>query len=440
MRLVAEQSGVGSAAVSKPAGMARWLVVFATFAIAAVSYLDRNNIAMAASAIQREFRLSNVQLGGVFSAFILGYALTQPLAGRIADRIGAARAIAIAILWWSVFTALLPAIPPGTRDALGLILTVRLLLGIGEAIIFPASNRLVANWIPSRERGLANGIIFAGVGLGGAIAPPLMTFIMIRDSWRGAFWICALIGVAAGLLWMLLVRSTPAEYAGLSAAERDYIEAGMPSRPAQAARPVSWRDVLLDRQVAALTLSYFCYGYVAYIFFTWFFKYLSDVRGLNLRASALYTTLPFVAMTVASMLGGWISDRLLPVLGKRVARCGVAGFSLLLASIFVWVGTTVTDVRVAALVLASGAGALYLAQSAFWALSADLGGDSAGLVSGIMNMGCQLGGVCTAALTPVIARSFGWTASFTVTATVCLVGAIAWLFVDPFHQLIAREP
>jgi MFS transporter, ACS family, glucarate transporter len=421
-----------------PVGFSRWLVVLASFVIAAVSYLDRNNIAMAASSIQREFHLSNVQLGGVFSAFILGYALTQPVAGRIADRIGASRAIAAAIFWWSLFTALLPAIPSTAAGALGLIVTVRLLLGIGEAIIFPASNRLVANWIPSRERGIANGIIFAGVGLGGAVAPPLMTYIMIRHSWRAAFWVCAAIGAASGILWMLLVRNSPDEQEGLSAAERDYIAAGMPARGAKDGPAARWLDVILDRQVWALTLSYFCYGYVAYIFFTWFFKYLSDVRGLNLRASAIYTMLPFVAMTIASPLGGWISDRLLPVLGKRAARCGVAGLGLLLAGIAVWAGTMVSDVRVAAVVLAGGAGALYLAQSAYWALSADVGGNSAGLVSGVMNMGCQLGGVCTAALTPVIARSLGWTASFSVTAAVCLTGAAVWILVDPNHQLVTR--
>jgi ACS family glucarate transporter-like MFS transporter len=195
----------------------------------------------------------------------------------------------------------------------------------------------------------------------------------------------------------------------------------------------------MNRHVAVLTLSYFCYGYVAYIFFTWFFKYLSEVRGLNLKSSALYATLPFVAMALASSLGGWVSDKLVTRVGKRAGRCGVAGVSLLAASFFVWSATQVADARLAALVLAGGAGALYFAQSAFWALSADIGGPSAGLVSGIMNMGCQIGGVCTAALTPVIADSFGWTASFLVAAAVCLVGAVAWLFVNPFYVLVPRS-
>jgi ACS family glucarate transporter-like MFS transporter len=424
-----------------PAGQAgnrRWLVVFCTFVIAAVSYLDRNNISIAASSVQKEFGLTNVQLGAVFSAFITGYALTQPLAGRIADRFGASRAIAAAIVWWSVFTSILPAIPVGIPGAMAVLLAVRFLLGVGEAIIFPASNRLVASWIPSRERGLANGLIFAGVGVGGGVAPPLITFIMLNHSWRWAFWLCALLGIAAGAMWVLLVRNSPAEQPDISAAELAYIKAGLPVHVAGTERPARWRDVILDKQVAVLTLSYFCYGYVAYIFFTWFFKYLSDVRGLNLKASALYATLPFVAMALASSLGGLVSDKLVGVVGKRGARCGVAGASLAAASMFVWLATQVADARLAALVLAGGAGALYFAQSAFWAISADVGGPSAGLVSGIMNMGCQLGGVVTAALTPVIANSFGWTASFAAAALVCLVGAVAWIFVDPFHVLELR--
>jgi ACS family glucarate transporter-like MFS transporter len=421
-------------------GHARWQVIGCTLVVAAVSYLDRNNISIAASSLQREFHLSDIQLGALFSAFIVGYAVSQPFAGRIADRFGAARAIGAAIVWWSLFTALLPAIPVDFPASTTMLLSVRFLLGIGEAIIFPASNRLVAAWIPSQERGLANGLIFAGVGIGGSAAPPLITFIMLRHSWHWAFWLCSLIGLIVGILWMALVRSSPVESRSIGAAERQYIQAGLPARSSILEKPVSWQRILFDRQVATLTLGYFCYGYVAYIFFTWLFKYLSDVRGLDLKRSALYAALPFVAMAVASSLGGLLSDWLIERAGKRMARCGVAAASLLMAGGFVWFTTQVDDARLAALVLAGGAGALYMAQSAFWAISADMGGTSAGAVSGIMNMGCQIGGVCTAALTPVIAHEFGWEASFSVAAAVCFIGAAAWLFVDPFHRLDASAP
>jgi ACS family glucarate transporter-like MFS transporter len=157
-----------------------------------------------------------------------------------------------------------------------------------------------------------------------------------------------------------------------------------------------------------------------------------------LKESALFATLPFIAMAAASSLGGFVSDRIATRVGKRAGRCGVAGFSLLAAGIFVWLATQVADARLAALVLAGGAGALYFAQSAYWALSADIGGPSAGLVSGIMNMGSQIGGVCTAALTPIVADSLGWTASFVAAAIVCLIGAAAWLFIDPFYTLGRR--
>jgi ACS family glucarate transporter-like MFS transporter len=414
---ISQDAQQGSA--TEAVGHVRWIVIGCTLIVAAVSYLDRNNISIAASSIQREFALSNVQLGTVFSTFVIGYALAQPFAGRVADRFGASRAIAAAIVWWSIFTALLPLVPSGVPDAMGILLAVRFLLGVGEAIIFPASNRLVASWIPSPER----------------IAPPLITYTMLSHSWHWAFWLCALIGLVTGVLWMLLVRNSPAEQRQVRPAELAYIKAGLPRPAAGAALKRPWPELVFNRHVALLSVSYFCYGYVAYIFFTWFFKYLSDVRGLNLKTSALYATLPFIAMALASTAGGLVSDRLVQRRGKRLGRCGVAGISLFAASIFVWSATQVADARLAALVLAGGAGALYFSQSAFWALSADMGGVSAGLVSGVMNMAGQTGGALTAYLTPVIANAYGWTASFVVAATVCLVGAVIWLFVDPSQVL-----
>ena len=426
--------------MAAPRGNIRWLVVTWVFVIAAVSYLDRNNLSIAAGSIKAEFRLSDVQLGGVFSAFALGYAICQPLAGRIADALGAYRVVVFAIVWWGVFTAFTALIPPGLPQSLAILLAVRCLLGVGEAIIFPAGNRPTASWIPSRERGLASGLIFAGVGVGGAIAPPLITYVSLMFGWRWAFYGSALIGFIAGAVWLVVVRDKPQDHPRLGADELAYIRAGTAEPDAGPAMRVGWGRIVGDRQVLLLTLSYFCYGYVAYIFFTWFFTYLSTVRGLNLKASALYATLPFLAMTAASILGGVVSDRLAERFGKRIGRCGVAVVGMTLASLFVALATQVADARLAAIVLAGGAGALYLAQSAFWALSADIGGRASGAVSGVMNMGAQIGGVVTATATAVIAHKFGWSASFLSTAAIALFGAVLWLFVDPHHRLALDNP
>lgn len=411
----------------------RWRIVAALFVVAAVSFLDRNNISIAASAIQHEFALSNVQLGAVFSAFVAGYALAQPLAGRIADRFGPSRVISLGILWWSGLTAATALVPSGFAWSLGLLMGVRCLLGLGEAVIFPAGNRLIANWIPRAERGLANGIVFAGVGVGAGIAPPLITAILLTRDWHAAFYASALIGLVVMVAWALLIRDRPEQIVAVSAQELAHIRRDAP--PASAGPPLGWGLIARNRTLALLGLSYFAYGYVAYIFFTWFFKYLSVVRGLDLKSSGTLGILPFLAMAVASPAGGWLSDRLACSHGPRMGRCGTAAAALAVAAVFVALATQVADARVATLFLACGAGSLYLSQSAFWTLSANLGGRSAGAVSGLMNMSNQIGGVVTASLTPFLADRYGWTASFLFAAALCLMGAIAWLFIDPADRL-----
>jgi ACS family glucarate transporter-like MFS transporter len=411
----------------------RWQIVSAIFAMAAVSYLDRSNIAVAAAAIQKTFALTDLELGWVFSAFVAGYALAQPIAGRIADHVGPSRLVAIGIAWWTLFTVATALVPRGWPSSLGILIAVRFLLGLGEAVIFPAGNRLVANWIPPSERGLANGIIFAGVGIGAGVAPPLITSILIARDWHWAFYASALIGLFALGVWLLLVRDRPDQVARMSEHELAYIRAG--GVTLADAPPLSWRRIARNPTMVLLGLSYFTYGYVAYIFFTWFFKYLSAVRGLDLKSSAFYAVLPFLAMAIASPVGGWASDRLSARFGPRTGRCRMAAVAMTLAALFVATATQIGDARLASLFLAGGSGALYLSQSAFWTISADLGGRSAGSVSGLMNMCNQIGGVITASLTPVLASRFGWTMSFCFAAFLCLVGGVLWLLIDPAAQL-----
>lgn len=417
-------------------GRVRWLIVILVFVISAVSYLDRSNIAIAAPILKGDLGLSDRQLGLVFSAFVVGYALTQPFAGRLADRFGAYRIIAIGILWWSIFTSATAMIPSTYAGAFTLLLLVRLVLGIGEAVIYPASNRLVASWVPSHERGVANGLIFAGVGIGAGIAPPLITGLMLTHDWRIAFWVCAAIGMLVLAIWLILARDRPENHFLVRKPELAYIASDkMIVQESEDEKPASWRSVIGNRQVLLLTMSYFCFGYVAYIFFTWFFMYLSVVRGLDLKVSAIYGMLPFIAMAVASPLGGYVSDRLTRRFGRRAGRRIPAFAGMLATAVFVALATQVEDTRLAAAVLALGSGGLYFSISSFWSLSADIGRASAGTVSGIMNMGNQIGGAIVAAITPIVAEMLGWSGSFLFAAGVALVGALAWLFIDPDASL-----
>lgn len=423
----------------------RWFLVFWLFVLSAVSYLDRVNISIAGGAIADAYHLSDVELGKVFSAMLAGYALFQMLGGRLADRFGPRLVLTGGVIWWGVFTSLTALVPGHFRSALLAFMAVRFFLGAGEAVIYPSANQFIAHWIPVKERGLANGWIFAGVGAGAGLTPPLITYVMVHYGWRLSFWLCAAVGLIAGGIWYVAARDTPAAHPRVSAKELAEIRSGLTLTPSsdkrsQSAALVSWRDVVSSKNVWAVTLSYFCYGYVAWIFFSWFYLYLARVRGLNLKASVLYSMLPPIAMLVCCLLGGAINDRLTKWRGPRLGRCGVAAFSIALSGVFIAFGARVQSAQVASFVLAGGAGALYLSQSSFWSVTADISGASSGSVSGFMNTGNQIGAALTAVLTPWIAAHFGWTQSFLAGAALCLLGAASWLMVNPNQTLNSPLP
>jgi MFS transporter, ACS family, glucarate transporter len=414
-------------------GRLRWALILWMFVMSAIAFLDRVNLSIAGQALARDYKLSNQQLGWVFSAFVLGYALFQAPGGRLADRFGPRRVIALGVVWWGLFTTLTALVPVGFALALPLLLLVRFVLGNGEAVVYPSSNRLVASWIPTAERGIANGLIFAGVGAGSAITPPLITYILVHWGWRWSFYASALIGLAAGAIWYLIARDSPRQHPWIGKRELAHIESGLPVPvgPASGRTAPPWRRIVGNRNVRVVTLAYFTFGYASYIFFTWFFTYLNKVRGLDLKASAIYSTIPFLAMAICSPLGGWVADVLVKRYGRRVGRCAVAAFGMGLAAVFLALATRVESAQLASVALAGGAGALYLSQSAYWAVTADIAGPWAGFTSGLMNMGGQIGGAVTASLTPWIAGHFGWSASFLVAAALAAAGAAAWLLVDP---------
>lgn len=410
----------------------RTLLVLWLFLLSAVGFMDRTNISIAGPAIRSELRLDDVRLGWVFSAFLLGYAAFQVVGGWLAYRYGPRLVLAAGVLWWGLFTALTTVANPHLQRVLPILILIRFSLGAGEAVIYPASNQFVARWIPVPERGRANGWIFAGVGAGAGLTIPGLTWINNHHGWRASFWFSAAVGIVVGLAWYVIARDAPEEHRLVSPEELAYIQATRSAEGlARTDAPVSWRAAICNRNVAALTLSYFTFGYVAWIFFSWFFIYMATVRGLNLKASALVSMIPFIAMTICCLGGGFISDRLSKTIGLRWGRGGIAVVSFALTAVFLVVGARVSGPYAASIILAGGAGALYLSQSSFWAVSADIAGARSGVVSGVMNMGCQIGGAVTASLTPWIASRMDWIAAFVFAAVLAVVGGSMWLIVDP---------
>ncbi|WP_375194203.1 MFS transporter [Sphingobium sp.] len=411
-------------------------LIFLLFIISAIAFLDRTNISVAGVEMRKEYAIDQVQLGWVFSAFLIGYALFQVPAGWLAARYGPRVVLTGALLWWGLFTAATALIHPEGSSALLLLALTRFALGIGESVVYPCGNQFLSRWIPAQERGKANGWIFAGVGAGSGITPPLITAIILWGGWRASFYVCAAVGVAAAVLWYLLARDRPQEHPAVNAAELAHIEAGLPRATTESAGAIPWAAIFSSRNVWGLFVSYFAFGYVIWIFFSWFFIYLAEARHLDVKSSALFSMLPFLCMTFGCLLGGVINDRVSARYGLYWGRSGLGVLSFILTGLFLASGSMVDNAPLAVLILAGGAGAIYLSQSSFWSVTADIAGPHSGVVSGFMNMGCQIGGALTSTLTPMIAAQFGWTAAFIAGAAVVLAGVLAWAVVDP-NRLLA---
>lgn len=418
----------------------RYFLVSWLFVMSAVAFLDRTNISIAGIHISREFAVDNEHLGWVFSAFLIGYAIFQVPAGVLTRRFGARRVLSFGVAWCGVFAALTALVPPKAHGALLILVIVRFGLGVGEAAVYPAASQFVSRWFPVRERGKANGLIFAGVGVGAGLTPPIVTAIILALGWRAAFRFSAGADAIASLVWYFAARDTPEQHSLVGDAEKSLIspirnetsasiplDVGSPDHK----HPVPWRRIFSSKEVIALTASYFAFVYVAWIFFAWFYIYMAQVRGLNLKASAAFSMLPFLAMTIGCLGGGVFSDWIGTRFGLRTGRCLLPGLSLVLTAVLLVAGSLASSATRAGLLLACGAGILYIAQSGFWAAIADIAGDDVGVASAIMNMGGQAGGACTATLTPLIATHFGWEMSFVTAASIAAIGGAAWIGIDP---------
>src|SRR5438876_1005545 len=407
---------------------ARFTLLRFAFALSAVTYLDRVCIATAATSIREELHLTGVQMGWIFSTFTLAYAIFEIPSGWLGDVIGPRKVLTRIVLWWSAFT-----MATGAAWSYASLLVCRFLFGAGEAGAFPNASRSFSEWFPTRERGRAHGIIFMGTRLGGALAPPLAIALITAVGWRASFWIFGSLGIFWAVLWWRWFRDDPRKHPSVNADELHVIEQGRGG--AITHREFNWR-IFLNANLLFICLTYFAFGYGLYFYLTWLQTYLREARGFSGGQASLLASIVLLSGAIASVIGGFWTDRWVYRYGLRVGRCGVASTALVGSGLILSLAATITNSLAAALLIALAAGIADLSISAAWAVCLDIGRESAGTVTGCMNTFANLGGAIAPVAMGYAVQWWGsWTTPLLITAAIYVAGGLTALLIDPNKTL-----
>ena len=410
---------------------ARFSVILFAISLAVITYIHRVCISKAAPQIQLDLGLTKVQMSFVFSAFILSYSLFEIPGGWLSDHLGPRRVLSSAVLLWSFFTA-----ATGWVWGLASLIVCRFLFGMGQATCFPSLTKVFTIWLPSSERVRAQGIMWLFARWGGAFTPLLVYWTLTFLTCRGAFMLFGMIGIVWTIIFFIWFRDDPREHSAVNEAELELLAEA--SKNASGHGNVPWSKFLKSRTVWMLWLQYFCLAYGWYFYITWLPTYLEEERGVSLGSSALLSGLPLFFGGIGCITGSLLLRYFERRFGDQAnARRWLAFGGISMAALMLVLFTKVQNPALAMVVLGLASFSGDLSMPGAWAACMDVGGKYAGSLSGSMNMMGNLGGVFGSVFVALILKysNENWTITFWVSATIYLIGAISWLFIDPVTPL-----
>lgn len=405
----------------------RWVVAFMMWAAIAINYIDRTVLSAAAPYITEEFNLTAGQMGIIMSGFFWSYALLQLPSGWAADKYGQKKTLGFAVVWWSVATAL-TGLATGFKSLLGL----RVALGVGEAAAYPSNAGIAAKWFPKKERATVAGIFDSGSKFGGAVAMPLIAWMIAVFDWKLTFLLIGLVGVVWGIVWMIFFKENPADHKRVNEAELAHIREGQAHmEETGGGQPLKWYQLFKYRNIWAMCIGFFMINYNSYFFITWLPTYLVKERGMDLIEMGIMASLPLLTAMVVEVGAGWMSDRiyakgklsltavrkLFLIIGLVMASCiGFAAFadSAILAVILLCVAKSGTTV----------------AASQVWALPGDVAPKNmTSMVAGIQNTVSNMGGVVGPIITGFIVGATGsFVPALLFSAALIIIAILNYLF------------
>jgi MFS transporter, ACS family, glucarate transporter len=424
----------------------RWRVLWLMVIGSMVAYVLRLNVSIAGEAMIRDLLLTPVQFGLILSAFAWGYGIFQVPGGLFGEWLGPRRALTLAITAWGLVTlgmALLPPAAAGATLIVGVAIVLRFLMGVAQAPIFPVTcGSSVRTWFPVSGWAMPNAWMGVGTTVGGVIAGPFVAWLVIQVGWRASFLIVSPLAFVGAALWWWYSRDDPATHPHVNEAELELIRGESPPRSVHGSG--SWAAVLVQRDVLLLTASYFCTAYVFYLFFNWFFFYLTDVRQFSAQVSGWFTGLQWGIGAVAALAGGMICERLIRRWGVLAGTRATAVGGLVCCAGLLVAGAAADHVVFAVLLLCLSFGCVLLVDTAYWVAAMAAGGPHAPTATGLMNTGGNVVGALGAVSVPLIAGTFGWFAAVASGAVFALVAAAIWFAVrlpapEEAEELVAVE-
>jgi ACS family glucarate transporter-like MFS transporter len=409
------------------ASRVRYTVVILAIGLAVISYVQRVAISVAAGPIARDLHIPKAQMGLIFGAFGLSYALFEIPMGLLGDRLGVRRVLAQIVLAWSAFTAL-----TGAAWNVMSLYVIRFLFGAGEAGCFPNLTRMLSVWLPARERVTAQALMWAFTRWGGAATPPLALLCITWFGWRWAFAGFAVLGLVWCVVFLFWFRDDPAQHHAVNDAEKDLLQASRVLTTHQAEQR-HWISLLLTREVSTLVLQYFCFSYVWYFYITWLPTYLREGRGQSPARAAALAVLPLLFGGFGSLATGLAPVRLPR---RAIAFCGFLGTAILLVAM-----THIRTVVSAMLVMGLASFCSDLTMPISWDACVEIGGSYTATVAAAMNMLGNLAGFVAPVVGGVILERTGgnWNILIYTMAVAATVSALCWLFLDPERTRRERE-
>jgi ACS family glucarate transporter-like MFS transporter len=419
----------------------RWRILSLLLGFGYVAYLQQKSLTVAAERMMPDLGLTQMQIGWLEWAFVLGYASFQLPGGVIGQRLGARRmftAISLVAFFATILTPLAPVVLAGSALLVAL-LSLQLVLGLAQGPIFPVSSGVIEAWFRPERWALVQGLQSMALQFAAALTPPLVAYLMAAFGWQYAlFWpelpVLAFIGV-----WIWYGRNTPAEHPRVTSEE--LAELGENSL-ATTQTAITWRRLgrlLANRSIVLLSLSYICMNYVFYLIANWCFLYLVQERHFNILEGGWLAAAPPLAAAAGAGVGGSLAAALCARFGFRWGFRLTPLMALTAAGALLWVTVNLSNPYGAVITLALCYGVIELTEGSYWAATMFVARADTMTATGILNTGGNIGGLIGIPIVAYLSGHGAWTAAFLIGTLFALVGAACWFGVDATRPFAAGE-